>query len=80
MPAQPGTFILWLVQMGTVVWLNTLVPHTGKAVCGVCPKAVHADCAAALLVKHVIINNAAINLLHIIYFDLYNRPAGAPMP
>jgi len=29
-------------QLGTVVWENTLVPQTGKAVAGFCPSVVHA--------------------------------------
>jgi hypothetical protein len=37
---QPGTNILLVLQSGTEFWVNVVVPQTGKAVEGVCPKVV----------------------------------------
>ena len=37
---QFGTVRSFVEQRGTVLWVNTVVPQTGKAVGGVCPSVV----------------------------------------
>src|SRR4029079_11292493 len=48
-----------LPQRGTVVWLNVLVPQTGKAVDGFCPKVVQTCVIPAITQSKKLTNKTA---------------------